>query len=148
MWCFALTVYNIFVVYTTACGQFILWIHGHLSAGNRKCIGNGIPTIVKLLQVFFAESKKLNLLWNELKPFNRDKNLYNNHFIQILLNTSPKTGQQYIVAMRNLYTRHQAYIGFTSSWFCSQCPEGSNFRNSEFNFSVFIDYYNFFMDFF
>lgn len=53
------------------------------------------------MQVFFAESKKLNLLWNELKPFNRDKNLYINHFIQILLNTSPKTGQQYIVAMRN-----------------------------------------------
>lgn len=70
----------------------------------RECIENGIPTIVKLLQVFFAESKKLNLLWNELKPFNRDKNLYINHFIQILLNTSLKTGQQYIVAMRNLYT--------------------------------------------
>lgn len=58
----------------------------------------------KAVASIFAESKKLNLLWNELKPFNRDKNLYINHFIQILLNTSLKTGQQYIVAMRNLYT--------------------------------------------
>lgn len=101
---------------------------------NDKTYREWYPNNTKADASILCRIKTLNLLWNELRSFNRDINLYIYFFYSDLAKVHlRKTGQPCIVAMRGeIYKpRRQAYginLGFNSSCFCSHCPEVSNWE--------------------